>query len=504
MNSLKRYAYSKGSSKAIIDLQTYPNKVVTWEDLYKDSNKIAYFMEKNECKRIAIILNNCCEWISIFLATIKSGSIAIPINPRKEFEDIRQELDIAECDTIFADWNIVDKICNIYRNKMLVTVHTKEKISHFSYEEIVSEKTIIKDLNKSDLNNEACIYFSSGTTGKAKAVVLTLHSLVISGMNEVINHRQTEKDVFLCAAPLHHIGALIHWLGSFFTGGLTIMYEIKTPKKTIEIIANNKISIAWMLLPWVQDIISAIENGDLRLEEYNLSLWRLMHMGAQPIPYGLIEKWKRYFPFQQFDINYGLTESTGPGCIHVGIDRMPKESELGIPGVGWTVGIYSNGVIAEVPNVVGEIVLKGPTLMKEYYNDLASTNRVLCDGWLFTGDLGYLDFEGRVYYAGRKKDIIIVGGENIYPVEIENYIKSFYAVKDVAVIGISDIRLGEIIVAIVELKEYYNDNILLKQIKEYCRKLPLYKRPMRVYCDVLPRNAVGKIDKKILCSKYSK
>ena len=504
INSLKKYAYSKKNSKAIVDLQTYPNNVVTWEELHIYSSKIANFIEQNECKRIAIILNNCCEWITIFLSIIKSGNIAIPINPRKELEDIRQELDTAECDTIFVDWNIADNIFNICQNKMLVTVHTKEKISHFSYEDIVSEKTITNNLDKSDLCKEACIYFSSGTTGKAKAVVLTLQSLVISGMNEVINHGQMEKDVFLCAAPLYHIGALVHWLGSFFTGGLTIMYEIKTPKKTIEIIANNKVSITWMLLPWVQDIISAIENGDLKLKEYNLSLWRLMHMGAQPIPFELIEKWKRCFPLQQFDVNYGLTESTGPGCIHVGIDRIPKKFELGIPGVGWKVGIYINGVIEQVANVVGEIVLKGPTLMKEYYNDFASTNRVLCDGWLFTGDLGYLDFEGRVYYAGRKKDIIIVGGENIYPIEIENYIKLFYAIKDVAVIGIPNKRLGEIIIAIVELKECYKDKMLLKQLKEYCRKLPLYKRPMRLYFDVLPRNSIGKIDKNILRSKYSK
>ena len=196
INSLKKYAYSKKNSKAIVDLQTYPNNVVTWEELHIYSSKIANFIEQNECKRIAIILNNCCEWITIFLSIIKSGNIAIPINPRKELEDIRQELDTAECDTIFVDWNIADNIFNIYQNKMLVTVHTKEKISHFSYEDIVSEKTITNNLDKSDLCKEACIYFSSGTTGKAKAVVLTLQSLVISGMNEVINHGQMEKDVF--------------------------------------------------------------------------------------------------------------------------------------------------------------------------------------------------------------------------------------------------------------------------------------------------------------------
>ena len=108
INSLKKYAYSKKNSKAIVDLQTYPNNVVTWEELHIYSSKIANFIEQNECKRIAIILNNCCEWITIFLSIIKSGNIAIPINPRKELEDIRQELDTAECDTIFVDWNIAD------------------------------------------------------------------------------------------------------------------------------------------------------------------------------------------------------------------------------------------------------------------------------------------------------------------------------------------------------------------------------------------------------------
>jgi acyl-CoA synthetase (AMP-forming)/AMP-acid ligase II len=180
-----------------------------------------------------------------------------------------------------------------------------------------------------------------------------------------------------------------------------------------------------------------------------------MHIGAQPVPRSLITHWLDYFPNHDYDTNYGLSESIGPGCVHLGVGNVSKVGAIGVPGYGWEVKIVDPDGNEVEKGGVGELCVKGPGVMTCYYKDEKATNEVLRDGWLFTGDMAQMDEDGFIFLVDRKKDVIITGGENLYPVQIEDFISSHPAVHDVAVIGLPDKRLGEIAAAIIQIKKGY-------------------------------------------------
>jgi len=225
-----------------------------------------------------------------------------------------------------------------------------------------------------------------------------------------------------------------------------------------------------------------------------------MHIGAQPVPPSLIHRWKKYFPNHQYDTNYGLSESTGPGCVHLGVENIHKVGAIGKPGYNWEAKIVDENKQVVPQGEVGELAVKGPGVMKCYYKDPEATAAVLKDGWLFTGDMARMDEDGFIYLVDRKKDVIISGGENIYPVQIEDFLRTHDAIKDAAVIGLPDKRLGEIAAAIIELKPGFE--CTEKEILDFCISLPRYKRPRKIIFDKVPRNPTGKIEKPKLREKY--
>jgi len=206
-----------------------------------------------------------------------------------------------------------------------------------------------------------------------------------------------------------------------------------------------------------------------------------------------VKRWKDYFPGHDYDTNYGLSESIGPGCVHLGVENIHKVGAIGVPGFGWETKIVDESGAIIGQGGVGELCVKGPGVMECYYNDPKATSEVLKDGWLFTGDMAQQDEDGFIFLVDRKKDVIITGGENIYPVQIENFLSAHPDVKDVAVIGLPDPRLGEISAAIIEIKRGHTcdeDSII-----RFCHSLPRYKRPHRIIFTEVPRNATGKIEK---------
>ena len=226
-----------------------------------------------------------------------------------------------------------------------------------------------------------------------------------------------------------------------------------------------------------------------------------MHIGAQPVPPTLIKRWKTVFPHHSYDTNYGLSESIGPGCVHLGMDNIHKVGAIGIPGYGWEVRIVDENR-REVPeNGVGELAVRGSGVMKCYYKDAKATEEVLDnDGWLYTGDMAERDADGFIFLVDRKKDVIISGGENIYPVQIEDFLRANENIKDVAVIGLPDRRLGEIAAAVIEVKDgrYLSED----DVNRFCLNLPRYKRPRKIIFAPVPRNPTGKIEKPKLREMY--
>jgi acyl-CoA synthetase (AMP-forming)/AMP-acid ligase II len=226
-----------------------------------------------------------------------------------------------------------------------------------------------------------------------------------------------------------------------------------------------------------------------------------MHIGAQPVPPSLIKRWKTYFPNHLYDTNYGLSESIGPGCVHLGVENIHKVGAIGKPGFRWEARIVDEFGQPVPQGQVGELTVTGPGLMECYFNDPEATAKVLKDGWLFTGDMAQMDEDGFIFLVDRKKDVIISGGENLYPVQIEDFLRGHSGIKDVAVIGLPDQRLGEIAAAIIELKPQHQCSE--EDIMEFCTALPRYKRPRKIIFDKVPRNPTGKIEKPKLRELYA-
>ena len=247
-------------------------------------------------------------------------------------------------------------------------------------------------------------------------------------------------------------------------------------------------------------LASGTNNGTLKLEDYQLDQWRLMHVGAQPVPPSLIRHWLEYFPHHDYDTNYGLSESTGPGCVHLGLGNVHKVGAIGVPGYNWKAKIVDEDGELVAQGEVGELCVKGPGVMVEYYHDPEATAEVLKDGWLHTGDMARKDEDGFIFLVDRKKDVIISGGENLYPVQIEAFLAAHPKIHDVAVIGLPDKRLGEIAAAIIQVKE--GMEMTEDEVGQFCVDLPRYKRPRKIiFADVI-RNATGKIDKPRLRERY--
>ena len=315
------------------------------------------------------------------------------------------------------------------------------------------------------------------------------------------HHSQTRDDVFLCIPPLYHTGAKMHWFGSLLVGGKAVLLKGTKPEWIMKAVSEEKCTILWLLVPWCQDILDALDRGDIKLENYELDQLRLMHIGAQPVPPSLIKRWKSYFPKHQYDTNYGLSESTGPGCVHLGVENIHKVGAIGKAGFGWEVKIVDDARGLVKKGEVGELAVKGPGVMKCYFNDEKATRETLYDGWLMTGDMAYEDEDGFLFLVDRKKDVIISGGENLYPVQIEDFLRKNDNIKDAAVIGLPDDRLGEIAAAIIELKE--GAECTEDDINEFCLDLPRYKRPHKIIFADVPRNPTGKIEKPVLRERYS-
>ncbi len=480
---------------------------MTWGVLDEKANRLANLLIKRGIKKgdkVAILLMNCLEWLPIYFGILKTGAIAVPLNFRYTAEEIKYCLDLSDTIALIFGPEFIGRVEMIYDQipKVKTLFFAGENRPSFAenYDRLTancsSEAPEIELIDEDD----AAIYFSSGTTGFPKAILHTHQSLVSACYTEYNHHCQTREDNFLCIPPLYHTGAKMHWFGSLLSGSKAVLLRGVRPDWILRTVSEEKITIVWLLVPWAQDILDAIDRGEVRLEDYNLSQWRLMHIGAQPVPPSLIRRWKEIFPDHLYDTNYGLSESIGPGCVHLGTENIHKVGAIGVPGYNWEVKITDENGYPLPQGQVGELVVKGPGVMKCYYKDPEATEAALKDGWLFTGDMARRDEEGFIYLVDRKKDVIISGGENLYPVQIEDFLRAHNAIKDVAVIGLPDERLGEIAAAIIELKP--GCECTEEDIKSFCTSLPRYKRPRKVVFDKVPRNPTGKIEKPRLRDRY--
>ena len=484
----------------------YRNEI-TWGQFNKKANRLTNFLFTRGIKKgdkVAILLMNCIEWLPIYFGILKTGALAVPLNYRYTADEIKYCLNLADADVILFGPEFigrVEEICDrIPKVKMWLYVGDDCPTFAESYDNLVgycSSKEPKMELTDDD---EAAIYFSSGTTGFPKAIVHAHKALMHSCMTEQAHHGQTKEDVFLCIPPLYHTGAKMHWFGSFLVVAKSVILKGVNPQWIIKAVHEEKCTIVWLLVPWAQDILDAIERKEIDLSQYEIAQWRLMHIGAQPVPPSLIKRWKEVFPNHQYDTNYGLSESISPGCVHLGVENIDKVGAIGQAGFGWETKIINPDGSEVEKGEVGELAVKGPGVMLCYYKDEKATEEILKDGWLYTGDMAQ-EKDGFIYLVDRKKDVIISDGENIYPVQIEDFLRKHDKIKDAAVIGLPDSRLGEITAAIIEAKE--GMTLTEEEINEFCLDLPRYKRPKKVIIADVPRNPTGKIEKPKLRKMYA-
>jgi len=486
---------------------SYYRRTITWSVFNEKANRFANLLLERGVKKgdkVAILLMNCLEWLPIYFGILKTGALAVPLNFRYSADEIQYCLDLAEVDILVFGPEFIGRVeevaDEIGKHRLLYFVgdgcpgFAEDYTMHTANCSSQSPKINITD------DDYAAIYFSSGTTGFPKAILHRHRALMHSAETEQHHHGQTKDDVFLCIPPLYHTGAKMHWFGSLLTGGKAVLLKGASPESILRAVSEEKCSIVWLLVPWAQDLLLALDSGRLKLDMYQLDQWRLMHIGAQPVPPSLIRHWKEYFPHHQYDTNYGLSESIGPGCVHLGVDNIDKVGAIGKAGYGWETKIIDEQGNTVKQGETGELAVKGPGVMVCYYNDKKSTSEVLHGDWLYTGDMAVEDEDGFLFLVDRKKDVIISGGENIYPVQIEDFLRTNDNIHDVAVIGLPDPRLGEISAAIISLKP--GALCTEDDINAFCKKLPRYKRPRKIIFADVPRNPTGKIEKPKLREMY--
>ena len=480
---------------------------ITWRQFDTYANRFANLLFTRGIRKgdkVAILLMNCLEWLPIYFGILKAGCIAVPMNFRYSSDEIKYCLELADVEVLVFGPEFVSRM-DVIRNeipgvKMCFYIgkdgpdYTEDGLRLTGF---CSSSHPPIALDEEDY---AAIYFSSGTTGFPKAILHNHKALVHACRVEQNHHSQSRDDVFLCIPPLYHTGAKMHWFGSLLSGSRAVLLRGVKPEWILRAVTEEKCTIVWLLVPWAQDLLDAIDSGRVDLSQYRLDQWRLMHIGAQPVPPSLIARWKAIFPHHQYDTNYGLSESIGPGAVHLGVENIHKVGAIGIPGYGWQTRIVDERGNDVPQGEVGELLLKGNGVMLCYYKNPEATADTIRDSWLFTGDMAREDADGFIFLVDRKKDVVISGGENLYPVQIEDFLRGFEKIKDVAVIGLPDARLGEIAVAIIEIKE--GMDCTEDEINRFCLDMPRYKRPKKIFFDTVPRNPTGKIEKPALREKY--
>ncbi|HJX02972.1 MAG TPA: class I adenylate-forming enzyme family protein [Dehalococcoidia bacterium] len=501
--------YPQDTALIEVDPDLHTRREIDWQTFNLQTNQVANYLTQKGVKKndkVAMLMHNSLEWLPIYFGIMKTGAWVVPLNFRFIAVDVEYCLSISEANIIFIDpeyMRMVDEL----KNKVSPTLHVIV-VGQNTSPEYIYLKDIFASSPASEpeillLETEDCgLYFTSGTTGAPKPILLTHHNMISSAIIEQKHHEQVKEDNFVLIPPLYHAGAKMHWFGNLLVGAKATLLKKVSPQYILDTMQEEEATIVWLLVPWAHDILEALDKGELDLSRYNLNRWRLMHIGAQPVPPSLVQRWQSYFPDMQYDNNFGLSESTGPGCVHLGMENKHRIDCNGKAGYMWQAAVVREDGSNVNPGEVGELVVKGPGVMREYYRNPQKTAETIINGWLHTGDMAKIDDEGFIYIVDRKKDIVITGGENIFPVEIEDELHKHPRIHDVAIIGLPDDRLVEVVAAVVQPKE--NMEISKEEIFEFCSKtLPRYKWPRVIIFDQVPRNPTGKIEKIKLRAKYA-
>ncbi len=490
---------------------TGERRTLTWKVFNQSINRVANYLRKElgiqQGDYVMHLQNNSLEWLVSYYAIIKLGAVVVPLNFRFVGSDIKYAANVSSPKAFFLGSEFLPVVEPVREElttiKNFICVGDTIGEGMIDYRELAAYDDLSEALVDVDSDADLAMMFTSGTTGKPKPVLHTHFSLNHTAIGNGMSYFVEKNDNYLFFLPLYHSGTMFLWAPFYATGATgTILRELKDPKWIIDALAEEKATDVLFVVPIAIAILNAIDKGDIKLEEYDLSAWRYMEIGAQPVPFDVMKRLVDVLPCGVSNI-YGITEGGGGGTFNLYPEEvLERPGSIGKPtfGVDARLVDFSGNEVAA--GEVGELIFKTPRMMKGYYGNPEMTAETLKDGWLYTGDLLKTDADGYYYIVDRKKDMITSGGENIFPVEIEDALMEHPDIDDVACIGAPDERLVEVVMAIVQLKE--GRSMTEEEVIEFAKtKLSTYKLPRVVKFDQVMRNPTGKLMKPQMREKYT-
>ena len=464
--------------------------------------------------KVGMLQVNCNECIEVYFATAKLGATYVPLNFRARAEELEFMINFSEASALFLGQRYV-KMVNAMREKIpgmknLVSVEGPAE-GMLDYESVLAEADPEEVFTDIDDNDTSILMFTAGTTGQPKGVMLTHDNLATYVLNNVSPADPDIEEKNILTVPLYHIAGMQAVLAAVYGGRTLVVQRQFDPSDWMTLVETESVTRAMMVPTMLKQLMEHEE-----FPERNLSSLQVITYGAAPMPVEVITKAIEVFPGTRFINAFGQTESASTITMltpedHV-IEGTPGERAIKLKRLGsigralgdTEVKIFDEDGSEQPVDEVGEIVARGPRVMKGYWKADEATNNTIRNGWLYTGDIGYMDEAGYIFLSGRAKDIIIRAGENISPEQVEATLHSHPAIDEAAVIGVPDPQWGEKVRAIVALKA--GAQASEADIIEHCRgQLASFKKPESViFVDSLPRNPLGKVLKRVLREEYGK
>ncbi len=501
MTDIKNIPELLHKQASTIPQQTYlifKDQEFTYVDISQTAKKMSAALKEiglEKSDRIGLLCPNHPEFIFTYFAAMNAGTIIVPINVMLKKPEVEFILNDCGAKAFIYDPKFREYIDTIKVN--CKQLQTSIEINSSAYKDLKehSLKEFTQSIHEDD---PAAIIYTSGTTGKPKGVILTHKNYISDVENATKWCKVTAKDRFMCILPLFHVnGQVVSTLMPLMAGATQVLTEGFNPKSFLSDLAKYKIT-SFSAVPTIYSYMNNMPN----IEEHDLSYLRACICGAAPMPVEVFNTFEKKFNASILE-GYGLSEGTCVSTVNPLDGRPRKIGSIGLALTGQEIQIQDDKSNQLASGEVGEICIKGTNVMKGYFNNPEATAATLQDGWLHTGDLGYQDDEGYFYIVGRKKEMIIRGGENIYPKEIEEVLYKHEKIAECAVCGVPDSVWGEEVVAFL-ISKNEQEEISLKEIRSYLKdKLADYKRPRKVFTvNELPKTATGKIRKGELIDKY--
>lgn len=473
----------------------------TYKKLNDRANRLANAMKAlgvNHGDRVGILALNEPEYFDMYFGLGKIGAILVPVNHRLAGPEIEYILSDCEAKVLvfgkeFAE--VVDSIRKDIAAKDLIAISDDPPEWAESYEAVIGEASEEEPEEEGGDDDTLTILYTSGTTGRPKGAMLTHTYYFWNSVNLMSTLGMDVGETTLIALPLFHIGALAGPPWIVHGGGKAVLLRTLDPKRFLELIQEEKVN-GFGSVPQLLDFLKLVPG----FEKYDWSSIRVILVYAAPVPVALIQEYAESgIKVRQL---YGLTECNTATVLD-GENAIAKVGSCGKPFFHTEVRVVDDNDRDVGPEVKGEVLLRSPNMMKGYWNRPEETEAALKDGWLHTGDVGRLDEEGFLYIMDRKKDMIISGGENIYPAEIEDSLRHNPKILDVGVIGYPHEKWGEAVMAVVAVKE--GETLTEAELLEWCQgKIGKFKIPKKVvFTDAIPRTPTGKILKRVLRDEYT-